>query len=191
MVESFWPDGIAVDDTRSPRRILDEANEEWQEMSGRRLGLVVHDTTSQNGFRMLLVHAMDFESDRSMSLFSVLHRPGRAYPARIQFDSSEDVPNFLRKEYYEPSLGALHDLSLSKIARGKHVKNKWVAETPNEFRSLLVSAMNLDHIKTGLVNLLSDELIGLSDDAEGVADDAVTDSQQLDDAENEGESESE
>lgn len=158
-MSSFWPDGVEISDTQSPKDILNTAQEEWQTASDGILQLVLQDTKSESGNSMIIVHAKNVASNRTATLFSIVHQPEKPYPVTIQ-PEKEDLPTFLKKSYYEPtSQSQLENLSvgLSMIAvKGKNpVINPWVSDTPPEFRKKLSEAFNLGIVKREILNLTS------------------------------------
>jgi hypothetical protein len=150
-MSSFWPDGVEISDTQSPKDILNTAQEEWQTASDGILQLVLQDTKSESGNSMIIVHAKNVASNRTATLFSIVHQPEK-----------EDLPTFLKKSYYEPiSQSQLKNLSvgLSMMAeKGKGINpviNPWVSDTPPEFRKKLSEAFNLGIVKREILNLTS------------------------------------
>jgi hypothetical protein len=61
----------------------------------------------------------------------------------------------LRKSYHEPAIGGLGALSNLMInPQGRTITNKWVAETPSEFRRILKEVFNLGTVKSDVLNLV-------------------------------------
>jgi hypothetical protein len=160
-MSSFWPDGIEISDTQSPKDILNTAQEEWQTASNGVLELVLQDAKSESGHSMIIVHAKNVANNRTATLFSIVHQPEKSYPVTIQ-PKKEDLPTFLQKSYYEQiSQSQLKNLSvgLSMMAeKGKGISpviNPWVSDTPPEFRKKLSEAFNLGIVKREILNLTS------------------------------------
>lgn len=150
-MSDFWPSGLDMQDTASPELILSAASKEWSERSGGVLNLVIQDTVSQGDDRLLIVHAKHVPSNRTVTLFSVLHRPNAPYPARI-YPAKDPVPSHLKKTYYEPGAG---DFQLSVRLRGGNVTNPWVCDTPTEFRNGLNEVFNQGVVKSEVISLVA------------------------------------
>ena len=148
---SFWPSGLDLEDISSPLEILQSAQIEWAEQSNGLLNLVIQRAESTNGNHLLIVHAKHVPSNRTVTLFSVVHRPGAPYPAKIQPRENE-LPDILKKSYYRPGISALAGLAVSA---GEQVTNKWVSDTPSEFRSHLQDVFNLGSVKSEVLSLVS------------------------------------
>ncbi len=158
-MSSFWPDGVELSDTQSPKDILKTAQEEWQAASNGVLELVLQSTKSESGNSMIIVHAKNVANNRTATLFSIVHQPEKPYPVTIQ-PEKEDLPTFLKKSYYEqnPKLSAMDVGLLMKTERDqgmKQVINQWVSDTPPEFRKNLSRAFNLGIVKREILNLTS------------------------------------
>ena len=157
-MSSFWPAGIELSDTQSPREILKAAKEDWQTSSDGIMDLILQDTESQSGNSMIVVHAKHVASRRTATLFSVIHRSEQPYPATIKI-KGEDLPTFLKKSYYKPGLTddvlGIHKGTFDKMGMGRTVSNKWVSDTPPEFRENLADAFNLGAVKGEILNLAS------------------------------------
>lgn len=154
-MSNFWPADIQLNDTQSPREILNAAKEDWQTSSDGLMDLILQDLESQSGNVMIVVHAKHVLSNRTATLFSVVHRPNHPYPTTIQIEEA-DLPNFLKKSYYKPGSSNVLDLHKSVPGQtGRTVSNKWVADTPPEFRKKLTDAFNLGSIKGEILNLAS------------------------------------
>src|SRR5262245_4197935 len=97
---SFWPLDLDLRDTSSPLDILRSANQEWTEHSDGVLALVIQEEDSTSNNHILIVHAKHVPSNRTVTLFSVIHRPGAPYPARIL--PRDDLPDGFKKSYYRP-----------------------------------------------------------------------------------------
>jgi hypothetical protein len=166
-MSSFWPDGIEISDTQSPKDILNTAQEEWQTASDGILQLVLQDTKSESGNSMIIVHAKNVANNRTATLFSIVHQPEKPYPVTIQ-PEKEDLPVFLKKSYYrktsEPSIPDALSLSMLNptlsLQKGggngmEQVVNQWVSDTPPEFRKKLSEAFNLGIVRREILNLTS------------------------------------
>lgn len=150
-MSKFFPSGIRLDDNHTPKEILQDAVRDWETESMGQLTLVLQPGNAQDGDEMILVHGKHVPSNRTISLFSVVSRSGSPYPTRIQ-PRNDEMPIFYKKSYYKPGIADDIDFDL----QGRNVTNKWVAETPAEFREKLVDAFNLGTIKTELLNLICD-----------------------------------
>jgi hypothetical protein len=162
-MSSFWPDGFEISDTESPRDILNTAKEDWQKNSNGLMDLVLQDAESESGNPMIIVHAKHVVKNRTSMLFSIVHQPEQPYPVTIE-PKGEKLPTFLQKSYYEPStqlqqafatvsVMARRDQSPKQVV--KQVVNRWVSDTPSEFREKLVEVFNLGFIKREILNLAS------------------------------------
>ncbi len=158
-MSSFWPDGIELSDTESPRDILNTAKQDWQKNSNGLMDLVLQDAESEAGNPMIIVHAKHVVKNRTSMLFSIVHQPEQPYPVTIE-PKGEKLPTFLQKSYYEPippvsPLLADPILGIGRDRSPKQVVNKWVSDTPSEFREKLAQAFNLGFIKREILNLAS------------------------------------
>jgi putative intracellular protease/amidase len=155
-MSDYWPDGIDLNDVASPLEILKEAAKGWSEKSGGTVELLIQPATSKSNYDMLLVHGKHVPSGRTVSLFSVVYRPGAPYPARLQLDD-EDLPDLFKKVYYQPGpltiMGAM--ASMAGNTEGRQVTNKWVCDVPSEFRTKLRNAFNEGGVKTKILNLIA------------------------------------
>ena len=149
-MSDFWPSDLEVSDTSSPHEILLEAQDEWKLRSEGMLTLVIQEAKSTSGNSILIVHCKHVPSSRTITLFSVVHRPGSPYPAKIQ-PRDVDLPDILKKSYYRPGLT---DPLVTGI-KGETVNNKWVCDTPNDFRKELRNVMNLGTVKGEIQSLIS------------------------------------
>lgn len=147
----FWPTGLNLEDTSSPLEILRGAQNEWEERTGGLLTLIIQEAEATNGHHMLIVHAKHVPSHRTATLFSVVHRPAAPYPAKIQPRENE-LPEFLKKRYYQPGI---EDFAGTVAVKGRQVTNKWVCDTPSEFRTQLEAVFNLGTVKAEVLNLMS------------------------------------
>lgn len=154
-MSTFWPDGLELTDTQSPREILSVAKENWQQNSSGVMDLVLQDAASETGNSIIVVHAKHIPSNRTATLLSVVHRDGQPYPVTIE-PKDEDLPSFLRKSYYEPNRLSLFEINKQITGlTGETVSNPWVSDTPMEFRKKLADAFNLGVVKGKLLNLAS------------------------------------
>ncbi len=149
----FWPSGLDLNDTISPLEILQSAQQEWTEQSRGVLGLVIQEAESTSGNHLLIVHAKHVPSNRTVTLFSVVHRVDAPYPARIQPRDNE-LPDILKKSYYQPGFADFTTGGLA-LSQGRKVTNKWVCDTPSEFRSQLKDVFNLGSVKSEVLSLVS------------------------------------
>lgn len=148
---NFWPTGLDLTDTSSPFEILQSARQEWTDQSKGALTLVIQKTKSANGNHVLIVHAKHVPSNRTVTLFSVIHRPGAPYPAKIQ-PREDGIPDILKKSYYRPGLD---DLDVIPNPIGEQVTNKWVCDTPAEFRAQLKEVFNLGSLTSDVFSLVT------------------------------------
>jgi hypothetical protein len=152
-VTDFWPSGLDLSDTSSPLEILQSAQQEWTEHSGGLLGLVIQEAESASGNHLLILHAKHVPSNRTVTLFSVVHRVDAPYPAKIQPRDNE-LPDILKKSYYQPGFTELTTAGFA-LSQGRKVTNKWVCDTPSEFRSQLKDVFNLGSVKSEVLSLVS------------------------------------
>jgi hypothetical protein len=166
-MSTFWPEGIELRDTQSPREILETAQDDWRKNSDGALGLVFQDAKSESGHSIIIVHAKHVPSNRTVTLFSIVHRPNCPYPATIQ-PEDEKLPQFLKKTYLKSGSSSFADHLghlgsavprkadlLRSLDLERMVENPWVSDTPSEFREKLAKAFNLGSIKSILLNLIS------------------------------------
>lgn len=151
-MSNFWPFDLKLDDTQTPMEILRVAQEDWNTNSSGMLALVLQEAKSQSGNDMLIIHVKHVPSNRTATLFSVVHRPGAPYPATIQ-PKEDDLPNILKKSYYKPGFADI-GAGISSI-QGHTVENKWVSDTPADFRAKLKEVFNLGFVKGEILNLVS------------------------------------
>lgn len=76
-MSNFWPSGIDLSDTQSPREILKVAQEDWYTSSEGIMELILQDATSKLGDSMIIVHAKHVASNRTSTLFLIVHRPNK------------------------------------------------------------------------------------------------------------------
>jgi len=151
---NFWPKGIELKDTQSPMEILRIAKDEWELNSDGILTLVFQRVESKSGNSMIIVHAKYKPTNMTATLFSVVHRPKTPYPATIQ-PKEGDLPNLLKKTYYELGLSSIGTGIDINAIQGRTVENKWVSDTPAEFRTKLEKVFNLGTVKSEILNLVS------------------------------------
>lgn len=168
-MSNFWPKGLELTDTESPKQILETAQREWKSESGGTLTLVFQETKSESGNDMIIVHAKHVPSNRTVTLFSVIYRPNTPYPATIQ-PKDDVLPNYLKKSYYKP--GTIDStLTGSGVLnfQGHQVTNDWVSDAPAEFRRKLEEVFNLGIVKSEILSLVSmSEFQSATADVEGV-----------------------
>lgn len=147
-MSNFWPSGLELSDTQSPREILEVAQEDWYTSSQGIMELVLQDAEAKSGMSMIIVHAKHVPSNRTSRLLSVIHRPNNPYPVTFHLED-EDLPDYLKKSY---TYSDLEDVASRLRVR---VSNPWVSETPPEFRKNLANAFNLGYVKSRILNLAS------------------------------------
>jgi hypothetical protein len=150
-MSNFWPKGLEITDTESPKQILKTAQREWNSESGGILTLVFQETKSESGNDMVVVHAKHVPSNRTVTLFSVIYRPNTPYPATIR-PKDDVLPNYLKKSYYKP--GTLTGSGVLNF-QGRQVTNDWVSDAPAEFRRKLEEVFNLGIVKSEILSLVS------------------------------------
>jgi hypothetical protein len=176
MVTNFWPTGLDLGDTSSPLEILASAQQQWTEQSEGLLALVIQEAESTNKNHILIVHAKHVPSNRTVTLFAVVHRPGAPYPAKIQ-PRDDELPDILKRSYYRRGIADI-GAEIGTVS-GRQVINKWVCETPSEFRAQLQEVFNLGTLKSEVLSLVSgtgsseaaNEAEGVEDASDGEADD--------------------
>jgi len=161
-MSDFWPKDLEISDTKSPMEILESAQEDWNTRSDGVLELILEDAKSKTGNNLIIVHAKHNPNNRTITLFTVAHRLNRHYPVTIE-PEDQDLPNFLKKSYYMP--GIVDSLQPSAV-HGGHITNKWVSDTPSEFRTKLIEIFNLGNVKASLVSLASSTSAIEADDSE-------------------------
>jgi len=150
---NFWPSDLDLTDTQSPREILEAATADWHTNSDGVMTLVLQDATSKSGNPMIIVHAKHVPSNRTTKVLSVIHRPDNPYPVAIQLED-ENLPDFLKKSYTRPSPAGVA-VSVAEFIAEHQVSNRWVSETPAEFRKKLAEAFNQGVVKSRILNLIS------------------------------------
>lgn len=155
-MSDYWPRGIELNDVASPLDILEDAAKGWSEKTGGIVELLIQPATSTSKNDMLIVHGKHVPSGRTVSLFSVVHRPGAPYPARLQLDN-DDLPDFFKKAYYQPGAYSMRAAigAIAGSAEGRQVTNEWVCDVPSEFRTKLRDAFNDGGVKTKILNLIA------------------------------------
>ncbi len=177
-MSSFWPNGLELSDTQSPRDILNTANKDWQTNSNGILELILQDAESESGNPMIIVHAKHMTNEQTATLFSIVHQPKKPYPVAIQLEK-EDLPTFLKKSYSQLNLGNHYaallrpqqESSGQALNQLGQVLNQWVSDTPSEFRKKLSEAFNLGIVKREILNLASSAIDKANDTSEDSADD--------------------
>ena len=157
-MSNFWPTDIDLEDTQSPMEILNDAQKDWETNSSGVLALVLQTAESKSGHDLIIVHAKHVPSNRTGSLFSVLHRAAIPYPVTI-LPEGDGIPVILMKSYYQPgsdALGMITPIALRAI-EGKTVENEWVADMPSEFRRRLHDMFNTGFVKSVILNLFASD----------------------------------
>lgn len=177
---NFWPEGIDLNDTQSPRDILNAARNDWQVGTDGLMDLVLQDAQSESGNLMIIVHAKHLVSNRTATLFSIVHRPNYPYPVKIQL-KDEKIPSSLQKSYYVPNhrklLSVAAELGLKESeSSGRMIQNHWVSETPTEFRHKLIEAFNSGVVKSEILNLASVAMGDMGDSVEDSIEDLADES---------------
>jgi hypothetical protein len=140
--------------------------------------LLLQDAESNSGNSMIIIHAKHVTNKRTARLFSIVHQPEKSYPVTIQPEEEESLPEFLKKSYYSPSsqseieqtlkgLGNRLDLQKRNINLNQ-VVNRWVSDTPSEFRKNLSDAFNLSIVKREILNLASSTGISVNENISSV-----------------------
>lgn len=151
-MNNFWPEGLKLEDTRSPLEILTEATAEWELQSGGTMTLIGTQTGNSKGDVFIIVHAKHLPSSRTAQLFSIVHRPPNHYPVLLQV-KDEEVPDYLKKSRWQEGLPSISELWSISTESGRQVHNEWVADTPGEFREKLKKAFNRGVVKGTILNL--------------------------------------
>ena len=152
-MSSFWPEGLSVTDVQSPYEILESAREEWETASDGVLTLVLQRSESKDGNSIITVHVKHIPTNRTATLFSVIHRLTEPYPVSIEPKVEDNLPDILKKTYYYQNIP--YHPSPEDEEEGWTVTNKWVSDTPSEFRKKLTEAFNLSEVKAAVLNLTS------------------------------------
>ncbi len=169
-MNKFWPKGLSVTDAQSPDEILEAACEEWENATEGVFTLVFQKSKSEAGIETITVHAKHIPSNRTSTLFSVTHRLNEPYPVCIQPREKVNLPNILKKSYYQynPKYYQYGPDEFPSEFEGEHeheheygdeegwtITNEWVSDTPSEFREKLTEAFNLSVVKSAVLNLTS------------------------------------
>jgi hypothetical protein len=180
-MSGFWPSGLDLGDTASPKAILETAKGEWETESDGRLTLVIRDSKSESGNKMILVYAKSIPENKTTALFSVVHRPTASYPVTIQ-PEKDYLPDCLKKSYKRQNLtisahiaASIADMSGQPVE--KTIMNEWVAETPSEFRTKLYDAFNLGTVKSAVLGLVVGSETDNNDTGCGECDNPSTESE--------------
>ena len=123
--------------------------------------LVLQDARSKSDNIMIIVHAKHVASNRTATLFSIVHRPNSPYPVTIQLEAN-NLPDFLKKTYELASSYGMR-FAVQAMVSSQTVSNPWVSDTPAEFRKKLAEAFNQGSVKSIIFNLAA----GVSDDTNG------------------------
>ncbi len=174
---NYWPSGLDLSDTSSPLEILQSARDEWTEQSKGLLTLVIQEAKSTCNNHMLIVHAKHVPSNRTVTLFSVVHRPDAPYPATIQ-PRGDELPNVFKKSYYKP--GFANIAAGMALSQSREVTNEWVCDTPSEFRPKLERVFNLGALKSEVLSLVSQDASAAEIDGETEEKDETSDGERDD-----------
>ncbi|MGL4401913.1 MAG: hypothetical protein ACRCXD_18790 [Luteolibacter sp.] len=151
-MSSYWPSGLNLEDTSSPLEIIEAARQQWDARSNGMLTLIVQITQSYNKNDMMIIHAKHIPSNRTATLFSVVHRPNLPYPAIIQ-PKGDELPDQFKRSYYKPGIAEMSNFT--GVMSGRDITNEWVCDTPTEFRSKLEKVFNLGSLKADVLSLVS------------------------------------
>ena len=162
-MSKYFPVGLKLDDRQTPMEILQDAQSDWEAESDGLVTLILQTAKSKSDDDMILVHAKHVPSNRTVSLFSLVYRPGNPYPVRIQ-PKDDELPKFLRKSYHEPGFANALGIAAAANIQGRTVTNEWVSETPSEFRNKLSEVFNLGIVKSEVLNLVVGTSEGCSTD---------------------------
>ena len=91
----------------------------------------------------------------------MIHRPGAPYPARIQ-PRDDELPDILKRSYYRPGIADI-GATIGNVT-GRQVTNKWVCDTPSQFRSELANVFNLATLKAEVLSLVSEDTSATASD---------------------------
>lgn len=161
----FWPSDINIQDTEPPIKILKGAKNDWEENSKGNLTLLFDKSTDETTTN-ITVYAEHTSSKKTATLFSIMHRSQNPYPVTIK-PVYIDLPNHLKKSYYEPGIT---EVVTDYGFKGRTVENKWVSDTPSEFRSKLSDVFKLGGIKHIILSLVTVHSEG---DTDGLIDEDV------------------
>lgn len=126
--KEYLRQNILISDDLTPMEIFKVAQEDWRTSNNGGIELVLQNATSQSGNFMIIVHAKHVASNRTTTLFSVVHLSNNPYPVAIQ----------------------LEDVFIENIM---FILNKQVLNTPSEFRKKLAEVFNLGDVKGKILNL--------------------------------------
>lgn len=170
-MSDFWPAGLVLTDTQTPRQILEEAQGDWETNSDGQMTLVLQRTRTESGNDRIIVHAKHRPANRTAALFSIVYRPRNPYPVTIQL-KNEDLPDFLKKAVHEPGMGGVGVGVVEAIGTvaGRTVTNQWVSDTPVEFREKLIEVFNLGIVKSEVLNLMCAVTPADVDSPDGLSD---------------------
>lgn len=152
----FWPEGLSVSDVQSPYEILESAREEWESESEGILTLVLQLSDADEGNSTITVYAKHIPSNRTSTLFAVIHRLNEPYPAVIK-PYCKTLPNILKKTYVQPEMNTEKNDSYEYdfLMHKGTVTNRRVSDTPAEFREKLTAYFNLSEVKAAVLSLTS------------------------------------
>ncbi|MCI5132182.1 MAG: hypothetical protein D3904_11835 [Candidatus Electrothrix sp. EH2] len=152
----FWPEGLSVSDVQSPYEILESAREEWEAESEGILTLELQLSDADEGNATITVSAKHVPSNRTSTLFAVIHRLNEPYPAVIK-PYCKTLPNILKKSYVQPGMNVEKNESYEYefLTHEGTVTNKRVSDTPAEFREKLTASFNLSEVKAAVLSLTS------------------------------------
>lgn len=156
-MNEFWPEGLSLKDLISPYEMLRLAQQEWEQKSDGAMVLVLERDRSEDGHTVIIVYARYIPSNRTASLLKVIHRQSVPYPVTIH-PRSENLPAFLKRSHYQPGIGDFSGVAgiMREATKGRTVTNRWVSDTPSEFREKLAEAFNLSDVKTAILGLASE-----------------------------------
>jgi hypothetical protein len=117
---------------------------------------------TSEGFQVIHAYASHVLSGRSTKLFSVYHRSLAAYPVNIKIDE-EDIPTQLQKEYIKINFQPFHRVP---EPHEEIIENKWVSDSPAEFRRKLSDAFSASTIRAKLINLIAGSDVASEDETE-------------------------
>src|SRR4051812_19741101 len=112
----FWPSGLDLSDSESPKAILQKAKQDWEASSKGVMTLMFQDAKSEGGNDIIIAHAVHVPSNRTSSLFSVVSRPSNPYPSTFQ-PKGDDLPNFLKKSYSQRGFASMTALAIQDDRR--------------------------------------------------------------------------
>lgn len=152
---SIVPNDVFLEGIESPKDILDEV---CRDINSRNSSIEALVKTRLLADRLVLSFIiLSHKKGSSFTLFDAAHRKNLEYPVAID-PPENDVPEFLRRTKIRrgiPSLGKIHAPNWLEGTPDKVVENKWVAATPEEFRTKLETLFRLDHVKATIISLQS------------------------------------